>query len=319
MERDRTVAPRRGHPAVAAVLVFAGSLLVVALIFSVWANRQALDTGSWVSTSDRLLEDPEIQVELAQYISDEFLNSVDLEGVARSDLPAQLRDLPDISPEGLRRETPAEVLKSLNAPRFKGIWSEANRATHEKLMADLDRRDELKGRDGRVTLDLNPIVTGISQELGFDESVTARISPDVARLTVLEGSDVETARESVRATRAALWVFGILVLLFFGAALVLAGTYRRGIVLASGLGLVAAGILSLLLRGAAEPSVADWLADDISARPAVESAWSIGTSQLVTISVWTMIIGAVVAFGAVIAMLWPSDEGPDRFRHYPEA
>ena len=111
MERDRTVAPRRGHPAVAAVLVFAGSLLVVALIFSVWANRQALDTDSWVSTSDRLLEDPEIQVELAQYISDEFLNTVDLEGVARSDLPAQLRDLPDISPEGLQRETPAEVLK----------------------------------------------------------------------------------------------------------------------------------------------------------------------------------------------------------------
>jgi len=303
---------RDGHPAVAGVLVFAGSLLVVALVFSVWANRQALDTDSWVKTSDRILEDPDVQVELAQYISDEFLNSIDLEGVTRPDLPVQLQDLPDVTPEGLRRETPVEVLKSLNSPRFKAVWSEANRTAHEVLLADIDGTPE---QDGTVTLDLNPIVTGISQELGFDDSVTSRISPQVARLTVLEGSEVETARDSVGAARAAQWVFAVLVALFFGAALLLAGSYRRMIVLASGIGLVAAGVVALLLRGAASSSVAEWLTADVSARPAVESAWSIGTSQLVTVSVWTMALGTVIALAAVLAHFWSSDT--DRYREYP--
>ena len=71
----------------------------------------------------------------------------------------------------------------------------------------------------------------------------------------------------------------------------------------TGVGLIAAGGLALILRGAVEPSVADWLAADASARPAVERAWSIGTSDLVTISIWTMVLGAIVMLGAVTVAL----------------
>ncbi|MBK8294768.1 MAG: hypothetical protein IPK93_08365 [Solirubrobacterales bacterium] len=190
-----------GHPVLAAGLVFFGSLLVVALIFSIWANQQALDTDSWVKTSDKVLEDPAVQVELAQYITDELFDSIEIDGVTRADLPAGLRDLRDISPEGLRREAPVEVLKALNAPQFRQIWSESNRTAHASLMRDLDGSGNLAAQDGKVTLDLNPIVTSMSTQLGFDNSVTAQIPPDVARLTVAEDSQVDTARDAVRITR----------------------------------------------------------------------------------------------------------------------
>ncbi|MBK5231975.1 MAG: hypothetical protein JJE13_03200 [Thermoleophilia bacterium] len=294
-----------------------GSLLVVALIFSVWANRQALDTDSWVNTSDRVLENPEVQVELAQYISDELFDSINIGGDVRSELPAQLRDLPDTTPERLRREVSIEVLKAFNVPRFKQIWSESNRTAHEALINDLDSSGELSGRDAKVTLNLNPFVTAMSAQLGFADDITAQIPPDVARLTVVEGNRVSTARDAVRVTRALLFILGILVIVFFGAAILLAGFYRRLIVLASGFGLVAAGAMALILRGMAEQPVVDWLASDDSVRPAVDGAWSVGTSLLVTISIWTMVIGAVIMLGVGLAALWPSDRRtPDRFQHY---
>lgn len=314
MDEEWVITPKRtGHPAVAATLVFAGSLLVVALIFSVWANRQALDTDSWVKTSDRVLDDVDVQVELARYVSDELFDSLDLKGDLRRDLPERLQNLPDTTPEGLRRQGPVEVLKALNTPRFKQIWSGSNRAAHEALIDELETSDDLSGETGKVTLDLNPIVTGMSTELGFDDDATGRIPPDVARLTVAEGDQVETARNAVRAARALPLVLGGLVIVLFGGAILLAGPYRRRIVLASGSGLVIAGGVTLMLRSAAEPSVAGWFATEDSVRPAIEAAWRIGTSGLVTMSVLTMALGAVIMFGAGLAALWGTDRrGPRR-------
>ncbi|MGK2931247.1 MAG: hypothetical protein ACSLFD_00470 [Solirubrobacterales bacterium] len=319
MDREGTgPLARHGHPALAAVLAGIGTLLTVALIFSLWVNNQVLDTDGWVDTSERVLEEPEIQAQVAQYVSDEFLDSVGLEGVTRADLPVQLQGLTDVTPEGLRRETPIEVLKTMNSPRFKRVWAESNRTAHETLIANLDGSNDLSGQAGAVTLDLNPIVTGTSQELGFDDSITAQIPPDVARLTIADGRDVETARGVAELTQVAPWILGLSVAVLFGGAILLAGSFRRVIVLTIGVGLVAAGGFALILRSTAEPLVVDWLAVDASARISVEKAWSIGTSQLVSISIWTMIIGVVVVLGAVIMALWPAGrETQDRFQHHP--
>ncbi|MBK8294767.1 MAG: hypothetical protein IPK93_08360 [Solirubrobacterales bacterium] len=106
------------------------------------------------------------------------------------------------------------------------------------------------------------------------------------------------------------------VVLFFAAAILLAGSYRRQIVLVSGLGLIVAGAVTLLLRATFEPSVVGWLASEDSVRPAVEAAWSIGTSQLVTLSIWTMVIGAVIMLGAGLAAIWsPRSQSRDRFEY----
>jgi len=290
--------------------------MVVALIFSISANQQALDTDSWVKTSDGVLEDKAVQVELAHYISDELFDSIEIDGVTRADLPAGLRKLHDISPEGLRRGASAEVLKALNASKFKQIWSESNRTAHEALMRDLDSSQNLAAEDEKVTLDLNPIVTNMSTRLGFDDSVTARIPPDAARLTVAESDQVGTARDVVRIARVMPWVLSVLVILFFTAAILLAGSYRRQVVLVSGLGLNVAGAIALLLRSAVELSVVGRLAAEDSVRPAAKAAWSIGTSQLVTFSIWTMAIGAVVMLGAGLAALRsPRSQPQDGFEY----
>ena len=58
-KRQRRAEP--GHPKIVACLVGFGTLLAVFAIFSIWANRQALNTDNWVTTSDRILQNQEVQ------------------------------------------------------------------------------------------------------------------------------------------------------------------------------------------------------------------------------------------------------------------
>ena len=284
---------RTGHPGIAVFLLTMGTFFLTGLIFAVWANQQPLDTGSWVEISDQVLEDPVVQTELSQYISDELFDNIAIQGDVRSELPASLRDLPDTTEAGLRVAAPAEVRKALNALWFTSVWSESNRAAHEALMTILGGDAEAAG-DGTITLNLRPIVTGMSEELGFPPRVTARIPPDVARLTVLKASRVNTARDVTKLVRLAPVVLGLLVILTFGIAILVAGSRRRLMVGLCGAAIAVAGVIALIVRSLAGPSATDWLASEASVRPAADVVWRLGTSQIVTLSIASIALGIVI-------------------------
>ncbi|MGK2954221.1 MAG: hypothetical protein ACSLFI_00905 [Solirubrobacterales bacterium] len=321
MRDEWTEVPRKtGKPAISAVLVFAGSLVLAALIISVWANRQALNTDIWVSTSEKVLQDSEVQSELSRYITDELFFYIDVEGDQRDELPTQLQDLEDTSASGLRRQTPVEVKKALNTKQFEQIWSEVNRIAHEALLRALEGRGGgVSTEDNKVILDLNPVLTKMSRQLGFADEDTARIPSEAARLTILEAHEISTARDVESLMRIAPFVLTFLAVILFGIAIWVAGTSRRYVVCGIGVGFVVAGVLALTIRGAASPSAVDLLTSDESVRPAVDAAWRVGTSLLATISIWTIVLGVLIFVGGLLAGLRPSDRRtPDRFQHYPD-
>lgn len=293
---DRSEAPgSSGPPLVSMVLVFAGALLMAALIISVWANRQMLDTEGWVKTSERVLRDAEVQAEVAQYVTDEIFSYLDVSTDLRPYLPPRLQNLEDTSVAGLRRIAPAEIGRELNTAQFEQIWAESNREAHRSLLAALGDGDGNRPSDNRrVVLDLNPLLTSTSRQLGFTDQVTGQIPPQAARLTVLEWNEISTARDAEKLIRVLPFVLSFLIVMFFGTAILVAGSRRSQVVSAIGAGLVLAGLIALLVRELARPSLLDLLTKDDSIRLAAEAAWGISTSLLVTLSIWSMVIGALI-------------------------
>jgi hypothetical protein len=82
--------PRR--KTVWAVLVLATVVGFLA-VFAVWANRQALETDSWVETSTELLEDEEIQAAVAGFLVETLFTNVDVEAELQEVLPPQTQAL----------------------------------------------------------------------------------------------------------------------------------------------------------------------------------------------------------------------------------
>jgi hypothetical protein len=94
------------------------TLIAFLAVFSIWVNRQALNTDNWVNTSDKLLQNEEVKTQLSNYLADELFANVDVQA-----------ELEKTSRRGSRRSPvrlPGRCTSSL--PRSpKGRWKPRRR------------------------------------------------------------------------------------------------------------------------------------------------------------------------------------------------
>lgn len=290
-----------GHPRWVAVLVALGTLVTLIAIFSIWANRQLLNTDNWVHTSDRLLANHDVDEGLSNYIADQALAHVDLREELAEALPPKLEALAGPAAGGLEQLAPQVAERVLTSSATQAVWSEVNRHAHEALLRVLNGGgSKLSTEGGTVSLELAPIVTEVGERVGAAE-LGAKLPPDVGKLVILRSDQLSTAQKVAKAIRRLPIVLTAVALLLFAAAIWLAGPRRREALRAAGLGFVVAAILALLLRRVAGHYVVDGLAQTETVKPAAEAVWDIGTSLLRTVAVSALAFGILVVIGAWLA------------------
>lgn len=295
-------APRKGHPKIVAALIVLGTLFAVLAIFSIWANRQALNTDNWVSTADRILQNDEVQARLSDYVAAELFANVDVESELEQKLPPGLQKLAGPASSGLSQLAPQITERALDTTQVQALWSEANRAAHEALLKLLDGGGEaLSTEGGAVTLDLNALLAQIGTQLGVGEAIAEKVPADAGKLTILRSDQLGAAQDGAQLVRDLPIVLTLLVLILYGLAIYLAGPRRRQALRSAGLGFVVAGALVLVLRGIAGNVLVDSLVVNESAKPAVEAVWGIGTSLLSTVAASALAFGILVFLGAWLA------------------
>jgi hypothetical protein len=299
-ERDSTPSPNRGHPRVVVALLIAATLVSVVGIFSVWINRQALNTDNWVSTSTKLLQNKDIQEQLAIYLSDQLIANVNLEEELKTALPPKLAPLAGPAAGALEQLAPQAAEKALASPKLQELWASANRAAHEALLKVIDGGGPaVSTSGGEVTLDLSALLGQLTERLGIGGEIAAKIPPEAGELTVLKSSQLSTVQGVAKLIRRLPVVLVLVTILLYGLAIYLAGPRRREALRSVGACFLIAGIVTLILRGFVGREVVDALAKAESVKPAAEAVWSIGTSLLVTVAT------SVIAFGVLlVAAAW---------------
>jgi hypothetical protein len=302
-EKDAKPRRKAGHKKIAWLLIGLATFLAIFAIFSIWANRQALNTDNWVNTSDKLLANPEIQTQLSNYLAAQLLANVDVEGELSKSLPPQLQALAAPAASGLTQLAPQIAMKALASPQVQQLWSAANRTAHQTLLQILDGGGTtVSTNGGEVTLDLGAVLTQVGGNLGVGSNLVSKIPPGAGKLTVLRSDQISTAQDVASGIRHLPIVLTLLVLLLYGLAIYLAGPDRRRRTLRSvGLGFIVAGVLVLILRGVAGDAVVNGLVANHSVRPAAQAVWSIGTSLLVTVASSAIAFGILIVIGAWIA------------------
>ncbi len=293
---------KTGHPrAVVAVLVLA-TLLAFVGIFSIWVNRQALNTDNWVNTSDQLLQNEEIKARLSTYLADQLFANVDVQAELQKALPPRLAPLAGPAAGGLQQLAPQIVEKALGTSQFEALWSTSNRIAHERLLTVLDGGGSTVSTEGgEVTLDLGSLVTQIGDRIGVGGAIESKIPPEAGQVTILKSNQLSAAQSAVSLIRRLPVVLSLLVLLLFGLAVYLAGPLRRQALRSVGLCFVVAGVVALIAREIAGGYVVDALATSTAAHPAAQATWSIGTSLLVSVADSAIAFGILVVIGAWLA------------------
>ena len=264
-------------------------MLTVLAVLSVWVERQALDTEEWVTTSEELLEDEDIQAALSAFLAEELQANVDVETALEERLPPQAQPLAAPIAAALIQLSDRAAARALSAPKVQDAWVAANRAAHEKLI------DVVEGGDGAVDLDLEPLVADLATRVGLDPSVAERLPEDVGTIQIVGEDEIDAAQKVAKLIKGLAIVLSILALGCFGLAIYLARSDRTSAILWAGLGLIGAGIAVLAIRRVAGTAVVEALVENESAMDAGNATWSIGTSLLKSIA-WT-----VIAYGVLFS------------------
>jgi hypothetical protein len=276
------------------------TLLAFLAIFSIWVNRQALNTDNWVSTSDKLLQNEEVQTRLSNYLADQLFENVDVEAELEATLPPRLAPLAGPAAGALDQLAPQVAQRALANPKFESLWSAANRRAHERLLEIVDGGNStVSTNGGEVTLDLSSLLSQIGGQLGGN--LASKVPADAGQLTILKSDQLSLAQDIVNLIRKLPVVLTLLALLLYGLAIYLAGPRRREALRGVGFGFIVAGGLALVLRHLGGSAVTGALASSDSVKPAVDAVWSIATSLLATVAVSAITFGILVVIGAWLA------------------
>src|SRR6201991_762707 len=292
-----------GHPRIVAALLVVATLIAFLAVFSIWVNRQALNTDNWVNTSDRLLQNEEIQAQLSDYLANELIANVDVQGELEGTFPPRLAPLAAPAAGALQQLAPQAAQRALETSQLESLWNTANRVAHERLLAVLNDSgsSNLSTAEGKVTLDLSGLLTQLTDRLGVAGKLAEKLPPDAGQLTILKSDQLSPAQDATSLVRRLPIVLTLLAVLLYGLAVYLAGPRRREALRSVGFGFVVAGALALLLRGVGRVEVPGALSGSDAVEPAVEAVWDIGTSLLVTVAVSAITFGILVVIAAWIA------------------
>jgi hypothetical protein len=268
-----------------------GSLLAFLSVFAIWTERQALDTGEWVNTSGRLIQNTKIREALSKYLVDQLYENVDVEEEVGKKLPKDLKDLAGPISGGVRQVAGSGAEKVLESSTAQELWKSANKTTHEQLLEVLEEKEgTLSTEEGKVSLDLGSLATNIADQVGISANLEG-----AGQITILRSDQLKTAQDIVVAIKGLALILSLLTFLCFGLAIYLSRESRWVTVLYCGIGLIAAGFAVIVFREVAGGIVVGQLVEEESVKPAAEAAWSIGTSLMTSIATTVIIIG--VLFG----------------------
>ena len=289
--------PRRGGPI---TLIIIASILLLLAAFAVYANRQLLETDTWVVTSTELLEDPEIQSAVSVLLVDALYENVDVEAQVAEALPPEVQGLAGPVSGGLRELATTAAREILAAGPVQDLWREANRTAHEAFVTVIEGGDgPISVEDGTVTLDLRPMVEELSGRVGI--TLPGVLPEDAGQIEILQSDEISAVQTGADVLTTVAWILVILSLGLFGLAIWWAKTWRREALRGVGWAFIVVGALVLILRSVTGNIVVGSLASSAANEPAVDALWSIGTTALKAIGVSLITYGVIALIGTWLA------------------
>lgn len=299
--------PKKARRALPTTLIVIATLVGILSVFALWAQRQLMEQDTWSQTSQELVENQEIQSALADYIVTEIYANVDVEQVLADRLPPNLAPLAGTAATALRSPVETVAAKALQRPRVQDLFVKASDLTHEKFVQLVEDNGEFVSTSGGVvTLDLQTLLTSVTDELGFGSKVVSKLPADTASIEIMKSDELSEVQTGVKALKTAAWFLTALTLILFAAAVFLGRGRRRETLRSVGVSLVFIGLVVLFAHSVASNQIVGSLSGSAANDAAVGSAFEIITSLLRDTGQSILIYGIVVILAAWLA-------GPSRW------
>ena len=284
------------------MLLILATIVGIVSVLALWAKRQALETSTWV---ERALSSSKIRPSRTR-LPTSWSTPSTRTSTFRVRSRAHCHRRPPFSPGpisgGLRQVATRATQQALEQEKVQGLWEDANRVAHERLLLLLDDEGKfLSTTDGEVTLDLTLLVSDVAAGIGIGGDVASKLPEGAAHIEILKSDELGAAQNAVELLRTLAWVLTALALLLYAAAIWSARGWRREMLRAVGFSFIAIGAIDLIARNAGGDAVVGALSESSTADTAVLHAWEIGTSLLKETAESLIVYGVVMVIAAWLA------------------
>lgn len=285
---------------VSIVMVLA-SLALFLGFFSLWVNRQLLDTDQWTQTSTEVLEKPAVRTALANYLVDQLFTSVDVEQELKDQLPSDWDVLASPATSGLRSLALSGTKSALDLPVVQAAWKEASQLSHEQLITILEGGNEnVSTTGGEVTINAKSILQDVANKVGLSGELTNKIPANAATFTIYQSDNLATLQNVYSTVKDLRWIFAGLALVLYALAIGLAKGRRRRAVIWMGTSFVVVALLVLITISLARGPVVDSLSQTTSVVPAVTDVYNISTEVLARMAGSLLFTGILVLLASLL-------------------
>lgn len=290
---------RRRFWAVVAILVLATIIALVGAL-SLWTKRQLLDNGAWRSSSAQLLQHQAVRDTLANQLVNQLYSNVDVEQELEDNLPPDIKKLAPVISAALQTASVRAAEALLESSRGQQLWVEVSSRAHDRIVDVLEGKNirNLETANGKIVLNLQPIIQDLADRLGLGSQLQQRLPPDVGRIELVSSKDLKTAQRAVRALKILSVVTALLALILYGVAIWIAVGHRMQILAWSGLSLAFVGFVLLIIRR----FVGDWITGSLvkteANRPAVTQVWLVETNLMRDLGVALIVYGVFALIAA---------------------
>lgn len=255
----RVTPKRRSHHFWVALLLVIATVLTPLTILAIFVKQQINDTDRYVSTVDPLASNAAIQAYVAEDVSQQLFERVDIKKYVKDALPSRADVLAGPLTSALQGFVRQAVERILQTDQFEQLWEDANRVAHSQLVNVLTGSDSgtiTANANGAVTVDLSSVTKLVQQQLeqtGVDLFSNIPIANVGGRITIFQSQDLYRARTALRMLNTVAFVLPFVIVACFAGAIFLSRSKRRGFVGSAVAFALGAMILALALfvgRGA---------------------------------------------------------------------
>jgi hypothetical protein len=232
------------------VLLFLAGISATFGVASFWTARSILDEDTWVATSRAIVNNPEVQEDVARAIATQIVTVVGIDDLVSGVLPGPLGSLSGTVTQTVTDLITVATVQVVKTDAFVSVWESAVRATHEEFVRAVDGSGRFVSIDSEgLSLDLGSSLAEIENQLnqrGIDILDNVNLSSIALKVPLVDAPGLERIQTWVQALRVGSIVFpAVAVIAAMGGLLV--ARRRWFAVMAGAVGVfVGAGVIALL-------------------------------------------------------------------------
>ena len=144
------------------LLVVLSCLFLLLATVGIWGKNQVLDSDNFERIVVPIADEPEVQRELATYLTDQLSKAVNPEKVIADALPKRAQVLAPTLAGAVEDFVRSKVLEFLQSDTFQTLWREVVTRAHDKAILVLeDKAQNISSDEKSVTLNLVPVINEV--------------------------------------------------------------------------------------------------------------------------------------------------------------